>query len=277
MTAWHVPGEILTRFATEPADLDDVTASSVETHITGCAACRAALATEADPVALDRSWQAVVDAVDRPCRGVVERLLARLVPGETARLVAATPALRVAWLAAVAAMIAVAVAVSRTTGSPAPFLVLAPLVPLGGVAATFRPEADPGGEAGAAAPMASTGLLLRRAQAVVATSMLVLGAGAVALPDLGPAAAAWCLPSLLLTVAALAASTWVDPQRAVAAAALGWTLALLVASHGGRTVGSLADTALFSASGQAAFAVLAMLATSVVVARRRHFSYLEVR
>ena len=185
--------------------------------------------------------------------------------------------LRVAWLAAVVAMIAGAVAVSRTSGSPAPFLALAPLLPLGGVAAAFMPEADPGGEAGAAAPMASTGLLLRRAQAVVATSMLVLGAGAVALPDLGPAAAAWFLPSLLLTVAALAASTWVDPRRAVAAASLGWILTLLVASHGGRTAGSLADAALFAASGQAAFALLAVLATSVVVARRRHFSYLEVR
>lgn len=279
-TAWHVPGEVLTRFATEPADLDDVTASSVETHITGCMVCRAAVATEAaaaDPVALDRSWQAVVDAVDRPRRGVVERLLARLVPDETARLVAATPALQVSWLAAVAAMIGVVVAVSHSTGSPATFLAVAPLLPLAGVAAAFWPEADPGGEAGMAAPMASAGLLLRRAQAVVATSMLVLGAGALALPDLEPRAAAWLLPALLLTVSALAASTWFDPRRVVAAIASAWIFTLLVVSHGGRTAASVGDSTLFAPPGQVAFAVLTALAATVVVARRRRFTYMEIR
>ena len=279
-TPWHVPGEVLIRFATEPADLDDVSASSVETHITGCAVCRAAVAAEAkaaDPLALDQSWRAVVEAVDRPRRGVVERLLARLVPDETARLVAATPALRVSWLAAVAAMIGVVVAVSHSTGSPATFLAVAPLLPLAGVAAAFWPETDPGGEAGMAAPMASTGLLLRRAQAVVATSMLVLGAGALALPDLEPRTAAWLLPALLLTVSALAASTWFDPQRVVAAIASAWILTLLVVSHGGRAAASVGDSTLFAPPGQVAFAVLTALAATVVVARRRRFDYLEVR
>ena len=277
MTTWHVPGDVLTRFAVDPARIDDVTASSVETHLTGCAACRAVVAAEADPAALERSWQAVVDAVDRPQRGPVEWFLARLVPAETARLVAATPALQLSWLAASVAMIGLAVAVSRTTGSPAPFLVLAPLVPLAGVAAAFWPDADPGGEAGAATPLATGGLLLRRAQAVVASSIVVLGAGAVALPDLDPRAAAWLLPAILLTVTALAGSTWVAPYRAVAATASAWAITLAVASVRGRAAGALAESALFAATGQMVFAALTVVAMAALVARRRHFSFLEAR
>ena len=276
MTSWHVPGDVLTRFADDPAALDDVTASSVEAHLTRCGPCRAAVAAGADPAALERSWASVVEVVDRPRRGVVERLVGYVVPDGTARLVAATPGLQVSWLAAVAAMIAAAVAASRSTGSPGPFLALAPLVPLAGVAAAFWPGAEPGGEAGLAAPMATAGLLLRRVQAVVVASMLVLGAGAVALPHLDATAVAWLVPALLVTCGALAASTWVPPQWAVGLSASGWVTTLVLAWRGLRGA-PLAESALFAASGQMAMAAAAAVAVAVTFARRRHFAPLEVR
>ena len=277
MTGWHVPGDVLTVFATDPVALDHVTAASVESHVIGCGMCRAAIAAEADTAVLERSWQAVADVVDRPRRGVVERVLGRLMPAETARLVAATPALQAVWLGAVAAMIAGAVAVSRTTGSPALFLVLAPLVPLAGVAAAFRPETDPGGEAGAAAPMAAGGLLLRRAEAVVIMSVIVLGTGSAALPGVEAKAAAWLLPALFLTIGSMAASTWVGPRRAVAAAATLWLSALAAVSILDRTPRPVADSAVFAASGQLALAALTAAAAVALVARRQHITCLEVR
>ena len=262
-------------FANEPAVLDDVTASSIETHLVACPVCRAAMAAAADPAALDASWAAVADAIDRPRPNPVERLLSRLVPASTARLVAATPGLQVSWLAAVGAVIAAAVAMSRTAGSPAPFLVFAPLVPLAGVAAAFWPGADPGGEAAGAAPLATAGLLLRRVQAVVATSLLVLAAGAALLPDLDARAAGWLLPSLLVTLCALAASTWAAPQPAVLGTAAAWVTALALATHGRRL--AIPDTALFTAGGQLLMGLLAAFALAVVAARRRHFVTVEVR
>lgn len=274
-TTWHVPEEALAVFANEPAVLDDVTASSIETHLVACEVCRVAVAGAIDPAALEASWAAVADAIDRPKPGPVERLLSRLVPATTARLVAATPGLQVAWLAAVVGVIAAAVAVSRSAGSPAPFLVFAPLVPLAGVAAAFWPGADPGGEAAGVAPLATAGLLLRRVQAVVAASLLVLAAGAVLLPDLDATAAGWLLPSLLVTLAALAGSTWLAPSVAITASATAWVLALALGTRGHRM--AVAESALFAASGQLVMGILAALALAVVAARRRHFATVEVR
>lgn len=274
-TTWHVPEEALAVFANEPAVLDDVTASSIETHLVACPVCRAAMAAAADPAALEASWAAVADVIDRPKPKPVERLLSRLVPATTARLVAATPGLQLSWLAAVVGVIAAAVAMSRTAGSPGPFLVFAPLVPLAGVAAAFWPGADPGGEAAGAAPLATAGLLLRRVQAVVAASMLILAAGAVLLPHLDARAAGWLLPSLLVTLAALAASTWVAPQVAIVGTATAWVTALAVSTHGRRL--PIPDTALFTAGGQLLMGVLAVLALAMVSARRRHFVTVEVR
>ncbi|HEX2698844.1 MAG TPA: hypothetical protein VHM89_01395 [Acidimicrobiales bacterium] len=277
MTAWHVPGDVLATFATDPIALDDVTAASVESHVTRCGACRSAVAAEADPVVLERSWQAVVDAVDRPRSGLFERVLGRLLSNETARLVAATPALRAVWLAAVAAVIAGAVLLSRTTGSPAPFLVVAPLVPLVGVAGAFRPDMEPGGEAAAAAPLATGGLLLRRAQAVLTASLALLGTASVALPGVEWQAAAWLLPALFLTLASLSMSTWIAPRHAVAVAASAWLGVLLLVSVAGRSVRPVADSALFAAPGQVAFAALTAAAAVALVSRRHHLVCLEVR
>ena len=274
-TTWHVPGEALAVFANEPAALDDVTASSIETHLVACEVCRAAVATAIDPATLEASWAAVADAIDRPVPRPVERLLSRLVPATTARLVAATPGLQLSWLAAVVGVIAAAVAMSRSAGSPAPFLVFAPLVPLAGVAAAFWPGGDPGGEAAEVAPLATAGLLLRRVQAVVAASMLVLAAGAALLPDLDATAAGWLLPSLLVTLAALAASTWVAPAVAITVTAMAGVMALAIGTRGHRM--AIADSALFAAGGQLLMGVLAILALAVVAARRRHFATVEVR
>src|SRR4051812_19011263 len=100
---WHATPEVLARFATAPDAVDDLTAASLEAHLLGCGPCRRAVATAAAgaPVAAAVTWDEIADRIDRPRPTVTERLLARFVPDHVARIVAATPALRLAWLAAV--------------------------------------------------------------------------------------------------------------------------------------------------------------------------------
>ena len=87
-----------------------------------------------------------------------------------ARLVAATPALRAAWLAAVALVVGVVVVACQAADSDGLFLAIAPLLPLAGVAAVFAPGTEPAGEIGSATPLMGFGLVVRRAELVLVTS-----------------------------------------------------------------------------------------------------------
>ena len=95
MTTWHLDPAMARRYAgggTAPAF-----AASVEQHLTGCPDCRALVPQ--DDARADRIWAEVLDAVEAPRVGLVESVLRRLgVSHATARLIAATPALRGAWI-----------------------------------------------------------------------------------------------------------------------------------------------------------------------------------
>jgi hypothetical protein len=100
---------------------------------------------------------------------VAERLLVRLgVADHTARLLAATPALRGSWLLAVAVTLAFAVLAAWARPGPdaiLAFLCVAPLLPLAGIAVAYGPGIDPTYEIGLAAPLRSFRLLLLGAPA----------------------------------------------------------------------------------------------------------------
>ena len=133
------------------------------------------------------------------------RLVRLGVPEHLARLLGATPALRASWLLGCALVLAFAAwAATRRADGLVVFLMLAPLLPVAGVAAAFGPDVDPSYEIGLAAPMRSFGLLLLRALAVLVTTTVMAGIAALALPGLQPSAAAWLLPSLGLTLASIA-------------------------------------------------------------------------
>jgi len=115
--AWHADGELLAAYDEER--LDAAARWSVEAHLTSCADCRVQARALVDPARLRRLRAALVDAVDLPRAGVTERLLVRLGMAEhTARLLAATPALRGSWLLAVAAALAFAVLAARLDPGP---------------------------------------------------------------------------------------------------------------------------------------------------------------
>jgi len=226
---------------------------------------------------VNATWNAIADRVDRPRRTLAERVLARVLPDHTARLVAATSALRWSWMVAVAGVVAAFVLLARYAGSDGPFFAVAPLVPLAGVAASFGPMPDPAGETALAAPMYGVALVLWRAVAVLATSLVVLAVGSLALPGFGLGDLAWALPAIALSCAALTLSTWVTPFTATALAAFVWTAAVAGVPLFDGASRAVAHSSLFRPVGQLGF--LGLLAATLLVAnaRRAKFSTLEVR
>ncbi|HET6664139.1 MAG TPA: hypothetical protein VFG94_07770 [Acidimicrobiales bacterium] len=274
--SWHIPPDILARYASRPEAVEEVTASSIEQHLMACAECRLVVAGSADASALETSWSAVADAIDQPRPWFAERVLARLgVPADLSRLVAATPGLRLAWLAAVVVVGTLAVLAAREAGNDAPFLVVAPLVPLGAVALAFLPIAEPAGEAGVAAPMHGAGLALRRTVAVLAPTMVLLAVAGLALPDLAGPGFTWVLPGLGLAVAALALSTFLRVPVAVGTMAVVWLLALYASRMRSARL-PIGEIVVFRPVGQVVSAAVIAAAVLTLIARRDRFDTVEV-
>ena len=277
-TSWHVGRDVLSRFYADPASVDDVTASSIEAHLVSCDVCRAELTAFAPQDWLATSWDSVADQVDRPRATPMEWVLDRLgMRGGIARLVAATPALQLAGLAATLIVAVAAVVMSVGHGTDGPFLALAPLTPLAAVYISFAPTREPGGEAGVATPLNGAGLVVRRTAVVLAVTLGVLAVGALALPSLDANAAAWVLPALALSLGALALATWISIEVAVVSLAVGWLAVLSVASVAGPRTASIVDSATFSAVGQLFALVAVVVSLVVVVVRRDTFATSEAR
>lgn len=272
MTTWHADEALLAHYAAD--ELDDARAYSVEAHLMACENCRTALAPAVDAERLDAMWAEVADRVDAPHPGIVERGLMWLgVKEHAARLLAATPSLRLSWFAAEALVLGFAVSTAdRAVGGPEAdlatllFLMMAAILPVAGVAVAFGPRVDPTYEIGTAAPMRGYRLLLVRATAVLVTSLALTSAAALALPGLGWTAAAWLLPSLGLTLGTLALATYLRPLRAAAGVGLTWMSIAWISA----TVPADA-LAVFRAGGQVAFLLLIAVSAWVLAHRRETF------
>ncbi|HEX9643566.1 MAG TPA: zf-HC2 domain-containing protein [Acidimicrobiia bacterium] len=270
---WHPSVDAISAYAINR--LPSSQAWSIEAHVAGCDPCRRGAAYLPGPARLEAIWEATLEQVDAPRRSVVEKALGAVgVPEHLARLLAATPSLTVPWLAAVTVVLGLGLAMAwSSAGDPAPsarsglfpFLLLAPLVPLAGVAVAFGPVVDPAYEVAVASPFHGFRLLLIRTVAVVATSTTVALALALLLPNAGVMAAAWILPSLALASAALAASTFVSPLVAAGGCALVWLVGVTVIEVGPRTL------VAFGRTGQLLFAVALATAVILVVLRRESF------
>ena len=180
----------------------------------------------------------------------------------------ATPLLRPSWIVSVAVTLAFAVLADRVVGTGAlPFLIIAPLVPVIGVAAAFARPVDPLWEIGAATPVGGFRLTMIRAAAVLGVSVALAALAALGLPEAGWTAVAWLLPSLGLTALTLALSTTSARSSTVAGAvAASWSVGVVLA-------GQLAEERLaaFDARGQLLLAAIAIASIVVVVARRDAF------
>lgn len=278
---WHVDAEAVARYA--EGGMDEARSYSLEAHLLACPDCRALVGVvvrgdSMDRLQLDRAWAEILDMVDAPRPGFLERMLLNLgLRQHVARLLAATPSLRLSWVAAQALALAFAVlAAYAGRGHASPdglsdllFLAVTPLLPLAGVAVAYGPGIDPTYEVGLASPMRSFHLLLVRASAVLITSTVLATGASLTLPGLGWTAAAWLLPSLGLTISSLALATSMPPLWASGSVSFAWIATILATA-----VGRGDDYVAFRGPAQLVFLSVIGLASLALAKRRETF---EVR
>ena len=221
---WHADGDLLAAYVA--GGLGAIEGASVEQHLAHCAECRASITSHVDPRLLARGWAGVRDTVQSPPLPLPVRLARRCgLPEPTSVVLGATASLRTAWLVGSFVALTFATLAVGLAGKQllAPFLLVAPLVPVIGVAAAYGPQHDPLETLVVTAPYGRTRLILVRTLAVLASVLpftMVLG---LFLP--GPAwlAAAWLGPALTLVPVLLALSSFVGPRTGAALVAMAWS------------------------------------------------------
>jgi len=256
---------------------------SIEAHVMACATCRSDLSAHVDGARLARNRSVLLVRLATGEAGLARRLLRRCrIPDYLVTLLAATPSLRRSWLLSVAGVLAVVtgeaalVRYDVTSGLPGgyigqdflvPFVLLAPLLPLAGVAAAFIPLFDPAYRLAIAAPFSSLTLLLARAVSALTAAMIPVACAAFLLPGPGWLPAAFLLPSLAVCAIALAAGTVISPLAAAIGAGTLWALPVLLL-----TVSHLPLT-IVGWRGQAICAAAMLAAVAVLLVRRDRFEF----
>lgn len=210
---WHAEAPLVDRYVA--GSLDAATAASIEAHVVKCATCQATVATRAPQPRLSAVWSEVIERIDDPRPSLVERLLRRVGLSESdARLAASAPAMRLAWLLALVAVLlfCIAAADSPRVG-PNMFLVLAPALPAIAVGIAYGPWTDPTYEISLAAPYSALRLLLLRTAVVLGGTIAFVALAGLALPGHNTALL-WLLPSAALVTCALALCAWLPPAWA---------------------------------------------------------------
>jgi hypothetical protein len=230
--------------------LDEIAVWSVEAHLTECTHCRSAISAYVDADRLARNRSVLLVRTALPDDFGLSRFLRRCgIPDHLLRLLAATPSLRRSWLLAIVGVLAVvtsetlllrngltSAAALTPTSDPqhqallVPFILVAPLLELAGVATAFLPMFDPAYQLAVAAPFSGFTLLLVRAVSALVATLIPVICAAFAMPGPGWLPAMLLLPSLALCAFALAAATLLPPLTAAVASAALWVLpALLLA------------------------------------------------
>jgi Putative zinc-finger len=277
--AGHVRQDVLAAYV--GGSVDEVLAWSVEAHVSACPSCRVALSAHVGPDHLARNRSVLLVRAATGEHHPARRLLGHMgVPDHLVALMAATPSLRRSWLLSVLGVLALvsgeAVLVHHLSNSPlagerpgwgvlAPFILVAPLTVLAGVAAAFLPVLDPTHQLAAAAPFSGLGLLLVRCLSALVAALVPVVVAAFLVP--GPAwlPAALLLPCLALCFLALAALTVIGPMPAALLAGAVWVLpvALVGLWH--------SVTAVVQWQAQASWAAALVAALIVVAVRRDRF------
>ena len=262
-TPWHVDPELAERYA--GGALGHVLTASVEQHLLACPDCRALLTPHVDPGRLDAVWSEVLEKVEQPVKPLLERVLGRAGMAEsTARLVAATPSLRGAWVAGMALVLALALlAAYSDPRGVAIYLALTPLLPMAGVALAYGPASDPAFEIAAATPYSQLRLLALRTAFVLTTTVVPATVAGLLLPGSAMLAVAWLVPGLAMTVGTVALSTRFAPPVAAAGLGVFW-LAVSV-----RALAPSRDPLLTVSSPVLLVSTLALAAAAAVLVVRR--------
>lgn len=172
---------------------------------------------------LQEVWGRTRDAVELPTVTGVERSLHRLgLSRSDALLISAAPALRGARLSGLALVLSFAVvaAVAGHSRGATGFLLVAPLVPVLGVALSYGRDVDPALEQEAATPYPPLRLVFLRSAAVLTVSLPMVAVAGAVLP--GRLSYLWLLPAAGFTAVVLGLSTWLGPARPALGVTVAW-------------------------------------------------------
>lgn len=260
---WHADPALLSSYIA--GELDAVSGASVEQHVSRCETCRAKVGELLEPQLLERTWAGIRDAVERPPLPVPIRLARRLGLSEsTAVLLAAAASLRGAWLVGAFLSLSFATIAAVLSGGTtlAPFLLVAPLAPVLGVAAAYGPRQDSLEALVATAAYGRTRLILLRTIAVLVSVLPVTALLGLALPGPQWLAAAWLGPALALVPVLLALAGFVGPRAAATVVLLGWSSVVVSSTRRGF------DPAWpVEAAQQGVYLALAVVACAVIAVR----------
>jgi hypothetical protein len=277
----HPGDDVLADYAA--GAVDGVAAWSVEAHVTACAPCRDAVSAHVDGERLARNRSVLLVRAAIPDAGPISRLMGRFgAPEHLLRLLAATPSLRRSWLLAVMGVLAAVTGESVLVGHIwsgllghpemggavlVPFLLIAPLLVLAGVAAAFLPLVDPAYRLTVAAPFSAFTLLLLRALSSLAAALVPVVVAALFIPGPRWLPVALLLPSLALCAFALAAVTVIGPQAAAIVSAALWALPVVLWAVAKPTL------EVVQWHGQAVCAVVLLVAIAVLFVRHDRFEF----
>lgn len=268
--AWHVPAPTMSAWVAGEASA--VAADTIEQHVMACADCRgaAALATrDVGAVDLDRVWAGVTDEIHPQSPSAIVRLLRRLgVPEPDAVVAGMTPAFTAAWVAALTAVLGATLVASFVSPDRAlaAYLLLAPLVPLGGVALSYGEGVDPTYELALSAPYPQFRLLLLRTAVVLVACAPATTLAGLALQPWW-VALAWLAPGLAFVLATLAASTWFPLRHAAAFAGTLWVVVTTSAFASGDELAVVGPVALGTYAGATAVALWVLRARGQALSR----------
>lgn len=261
---WHADRDLLAAYVA--GALDPVNGASVEQHLDHCAQCRANITPLVDAPLLESAWSSILETVESQELPLPVRIAHRLGLTEpTAILLGATASLRTAWVSSafVALGFAVLAVYFSGGGALAPFLLVAPLVPVIGVAAAYGPHEDPLESLIVTAPYGRTRLIMLRTLGVLASVLPIAVVAGLFVPGPVWLAVAWLGPALALVPVMMALSSFVGPRVGAAVVTLAWSATVLP------SVRVLPPTWPVELEQQALYAGLAGLSLVVLFVRSR--------
>ena len=261
---WHADHDLLAAYVA--GALDPVNGASVEQHLDRCAECRTSIRPLVDQPMLESAWSSILETVESPELPLPARVARRLGVSEpTSILLGATASLRTAWLSS--AFVALGFAVGAVYwsggGALAPFLLVAPLVPVLGVAAAYGPHEDPLESLIVTASYGRTRLILLRTLGVLGSVLPFAVVAGLFVPGPVWIAVAWLGPAVALVPVMMATSSFVGPRVGAAVVTLAWAGVVLP------TVRVLPPTWPVEAEQQLAYAALAGISLVVLFLRSR--------
>jgi len=268
MSIEHASKRIIEGYVRGGADLSADEVWAVEAHLEMCRVCRDRLSA-----AVGAGVPAVASLVDTVWSGLEPQLAVTATMPRRRRWSAPlsrwmTPTM-VPWLAMVVGvtLLALLLDLSDTgSGEVSLVLLLAPVLPVLGVAASWSRGLDPAYELTASVPRAGLYLVLRRTASVLGVVVPVLLVGGWAT---GVMVAQWLLPCLAFTSTTLALGGVVGVTRAAVVLATVWA-AVVVAP----TLATSRTTFALQTDGLPAWGLILALGIGVVIARRGAYTVL---